>query len=147
MTADSRDTSKLEAQRLQFTRTSDADGFTSIVTPDMIYVHESGRLYKGAEYVAAIRSHELSYNHDVSFDEDTRREAGDTFMVSAAWRACAPKRRSAGLSYQASRGLASHRRGLEAAALPKTPITAHPDACRTAGANRWTLTKRGTYVL
>ncbi|MHB8283056.1 MAG: nuclear transport factor 2 family protein [Caulobacteraceae bacterium] len=78
---DTSDISTLEALRLKLHRTNDADGFERIVAPDMIYVHETGRLYEGQEYIAALRSHGLRYNADITFDEDIHREIGDTFIA------------------------------------------------------------------
>ena len=73
--------SELEARRLELTRTNDAEGLAALIAPDMIYVHESGRLYQGDEYIAAIRSHGLTYASDVSFEEETSRDLGDSFIA------------------------------------------------------------------
>ena len=75
------DISALEAMRLKLTRENDADGIAEIIANDMIYVHESGRMYQGAEYVREIRSRGLIYGGDVTLRQQEQRLVGDTFMA------------------------------------------------------------------
>lgn len=75
------DITGLEALRLKLTRENDADGMEKVIAPDMLYVHESGRIYPGAEYVHEIRSRGLSYGEDVTMEEDEQRVVGDTFLA------------------------------------------------------------------
>ena len=78
---DALNVNELEGLRLKLTRENDADGMEQIIAPDMIYVHESGRMYSGADYVREIRSRGLTYAEDVTLDEDEQRQLGDTFMA------------------------------------------------------------------
>ncbi len=71
----------LESLRLKLTRENDADGMSRIVAPDMLYVHESGRVFTGGEYVEEIRSRGLNYGSDVTLEEDEQRRLGDTFLA------------------------------------------------------------------
>ncbi len=74
------DVAGLEALRLKLTRENDADGMEKVIAQDMIYVHESGRVFSGVDYVREIRSRGLSYGEDVTMEQDEQRLVGDTFL-------------------------------------------------------------------
>ena len=75
------DVAALEALRLKLTRENDADGIANIIASDMIYVHESGRMYRGADYVREVRSRGLIYGDDVTLTQEEQRLVSDTFMA------------------------------------------------------------------
>ena len=75
------DVGNLEALRLKLTRENDADGMEKVIAPDMIYVHESGRVFPGSDYVREMRSRGLSYGADVTMEADEQRLLGDSFLA------------------------------------------------------------------
>jgi ketosteroid isomerase-like protein len=77
---------KLEALRLDLTRRNDADGMEKVMAPDMIYIHDSGRVYSGADYVREIRSRGLSYHTDITMEQEEQRLHGDTFIAIGRMR-------------------------------------------------------------
>jgi ketosteroid isomerase-like protein len=60
----------LESLRLEAMRANNAPALEALLSPDMVYVHESGRLYHRDAYLKAIETHELLYQEDVELTEE-----------------------------------------------------------------------------
>lgn len=72
----------LETRRLEAMRANDAQALEALLAPDMVYVHESGRLYHRDVYLKAVATRALLYQEDVELTEEEVGVAPEAmFMV------------------------------------------------------------------
>jgi ketosteroid isomerase-like protein len=71
----------LEEVRRAAIRENDADTMDRIIDPMFIYINHDGLIYDKGKYIAAVRSHELTYSHDFDLTETEYRVDGDVIIL------------------------------------------------------------------
>lgn len=77
---------ELEARRLAAMRANDAEMLDGLLAENMIYIHESGRLYHRDAYIRAIASRGLLYRDDISLEEEGIQALDNVVIVIGVMR-------------------------------------------------------------
>jgi hypothetical protein len=72
---------ELERVRIVAIRNNDADAMAGILDEKFIYINGSGKIYDRDTYIAAVRSHELTYSSDLQLTETDHRIDGDLIIL------------------------------------------------------------------
>jgi ketosteroid isomerase-like protein len=72
----------LERQRIAATRQNDVDALAPILDDDLIYINSAGQIYDKRQYLAAIKSHGLTYGLDFDVRETDCRVSADLVILA-----------------------------------------------------------------
>jgi hypothetical protein len=77
---------EIERVRVEAIRRNDTDAMHEIIDPKFVYVNANGTMYDRDSYIAAVRSHRLTYSSDLELTETDHRVDDDVVILVGMMR-------------------------------------------------------------
>jgi hypothetical protein len=73
---------RLEQVRIAAIRANDTESMAHILDEKFIYINTEGKLFDKRSYITAVRTHSLTYSHDLDLTETDYRVDGDVVILA-----------------------------------------------------------------